>query len=67
MEEPNSDLPPNHPAITAAVVKRIKAMPHEELKERLARRGEGVVERQFPDPTPTTRQELLGEQNATTE
>jgi hypothetical protein len=53
------NLSPSDPRVTEAVVKRIKEMSIDELQACLSRRPEGIVERQFPDPSPTSRQELL--------
>ena len=59
-----SCLSPDDPKVTATVVKRIQEMSFQELKTRLAYRSEGVIERQFPDPSPTSRQELLNRLNS---
>ncbi len=52
-------LAPTDPRVTAAVLQRIREMPLNELQERLAHRSEDIVERQFPNPAPTSRRELL--------
>jgi len=61
-----SHLSLNDPRVTAAVLKRIEEMPFEELDALLSHRNPGVIERQYPDPTPVTREELLRKQGQPT-
>ena len=58
-----SHLQPNDPRVTAAVLKRIEEMPLSELDALLSHRNPGVIDRQYPDPSPVTREELLRRQS----